>query len=72
MKYRIEIDCEKCKGCRLCIPECPKNLLKAAEKFNKKGWQYIEYDNRSAEACIGCKKCATVCPDVAIRIVKED
>jgi 2-oxoglutarate ferredoxin oxidoreductase subunit delta len=69
MKYRIEIDTEKCKGCRLCIQECPKALLNITDKFNKKGWQTVEFNFK--EECIGCKKCAMVCPDVAIRIVKE-
>jgi 2-oxoglutarate ferredoxin oxidoreductase subunit delta len=70
MKYRVEIDTERCKGCRLCIEECPKALLQIAEKLNKKGWQSVEFNCKTD--CIGCKKCATVCPDTAIRIVKED
>lgn len=69
MKYRLEIDAEKCKGCRLCIPECSKALLNITDRFNRKGWQVVEFNFK--EECIGCKKCATVCPDVAIRIVKE-
>lgn len=44
MKYSLKIDSENCKGCRLCIRECPKDLLQIAEKFNKKGWQYVEFN----------------------------
>ncbi|OGS09252.1 MAG: hypothetical protein A2204_06280 [Elusimicrobia bacterium RIFOXYA1_FULL_47_7] len=70
MKFYIEIDAEICKGCRICIPECPKEVIELSEHFNTKGWQYA--DPVRNEDCIGCKKCAAVCPDVAIKIFKED
>jgi 2-oxoglutarate ferredoxin oxidoreductase subunit delta len=70
MKHYIEIQSEVCKGCRLCIPECPKDVIEIGDSFNKKGWVYAVAAHN--ELCIGCKKCAIVCPDVAIRVFKED
>lgn len=70
MKFYIEIDAEVCKGCQICIPECPKGVIALGKHFNVKGWQYAVPEKN--ELCIGCKKCATMCPDVAIRVVQED
>lgn len=70
MKFFIEIDREACKGCQLCVPECPRNVIEIGEHFNVKGWQYaVPVRNND---CIGCKKCAVVCPDVAIRVFREE
>lgn len=69
MGFYIEIDGELCKGCQLCIPECPENVIGLGENFNSKGWRYAEPFRNSD--CIGCKKCAVVCPDVAIKVWKE-
>ena len=70
MKFRIEIDSELCKGCRLCIPECSKNVIEIGDQFNRKGWQFAVPARN--EDCIGCKRCVTVCPDVAIKLIRED
>ncbi len=70
MGFYIEIDGEICKGCSICIPECPKNVIGIGDNFNVKGWRYaVPFKN---EDCIGCKKCAIVCPDAAIKVWKED
>lgn len=68
MKFWIEIDKDLCKGCSVCIPECPKNVIELGSQFNKKGWRYAVPERN--DSCIGCKKCAMVCPDVAIRVLK--
>ncbi len=70
MRFYIEINPHICKGCGLCIPECPKDVIKLGEEFNKNSWRYaIPVKN---ENCIGCKRCAIVCPEVAIKVIKED
>lgn len=70
MGFYIEIDSEICKGCSLCIPDCPKNVIGTGDSFNAKGWHYaVPLRN---EDCIGCKICAALCPDSAIKVWKED
>lgn len=70
MKFHIQISSEVCKGCGLCVAECPKNVIEIGDKFNSKGWQFSTPTRN--DDCIGCRRCATVCPDVAIKVIKED
>ena len=58
------IDKERCKGCGLCIANCPKNILEKAEDYNGQGAYYTVCVD--ADACIGCGACAVMCPDAAI------
>lgn len=62
---RVVIDCEKCKGCFLCVDACPKNLIKPSETYNEKG-NYTVYFEDLKNECIGCALCAKRCPDMAI------
>lgn len=62
----IEVDSERCKGCLLCIYECPEGVIDVSGRFNSKGWVYVEPTFN--ERCTGCRRCAIVCPDVAIRV----
>lgn len=64
----IIIDEERCKGCELCIPACPKHIIVMSENFNKKG--YHPAKQIKTEECTGCAFCAMVCPDVAIEVFK--
>jgi len=63
---KIVIDEERCKGCELCIPACPKHIIVMSEKFNKKGYRSAKQIN--PEECTGCAFCAMTCPDVAIEV----
>ncbi|MCF7858222.1 MAG: 4Fe-4S binding protein [Candidatus Cloacimonetes bacterium] len=65
---RMIVDANLCKGCGLCIPACPKKIIKFSEKINTKGYHYAECVDQSA--CIACKLCYVACPDVAITIEK--
>ncbi|MBN1524427.1 MAG: 4Fe-4S dicluster domain-containing protein [Spirochaetales bacterium] len=67
-KGRPEIDPEICKGCGLCIPSCPKDVLSISKKTNSQGIQFSEYDESGN--CIACKNCAITCPERAISIYK--
>jgi len=63
----ITIDIQKCKGCKLCIKACPKNVLEPDTAIINDNGVYpiklVKPDN-----CILCGCCAVMCPDCAILI----
>jgi len=65
--FRVSIDRERCKGCELCIPVCPRHLLTMTAVLNRKGYHVSE--TARAEECLGCLKCARMCPEAAIEIL---
>jgi 2-oxoglutarate ferredoxin oxidoreductase subunit delta len=65
---KVTIDTEKCKGCFLCVGVCPKALIKADEKLNKKGVNPVKFTGK--DECIACCFCAMVCPDCCIEVYK--
>lgn len=67
--FFIKIDDEACKGCLLCIDECPKSVIKLSDRFNSKGWRIVSAEE---SGCTGCRKCVTVCPDIAIKLYREN
>jgi len=64
----IVIDKNRCKGCYLCINECPKKLIKISNDVNNLGVHLVDFDDPNNE-CLGCAMCATRCPDLAIKEV---
>ena len=64
MSY-IVIDKNRCKGCYLCMEECPKKLIKVSSEVNSLGVHLVEFEDPNNE-CLGCAMCATRCPDLAI------
>ncbi len=58
-----------CKGCGLCIENCPQKAIVFSKKdvgvYND---PTIEID---LEKCNACKICENICPDCAIKIEKE-
>ncbi|UCH12668.1 MAG: 4Fe-4S binding protein [Candidatus Omnitrophota bacterium] len=69
-KFKVKIDKERCKGCKLCVIFCPKQALQESKKINKKGIYFVELKN--PDLCIGCSTCAVICPECAIEILKND
>lgn len=57
-----------CKGCKLCIDECPKKIIGVDKNANNQGYYPAVLLDESK--CIGCKMCALICPDVAIEVYK--
>jgi 2-oxoglutarate ferredoxin oxidoreductase subunit delta len=56
---KIEIIEKYCKGCRICVEFCPRQVLEI------KG---ICASVKNLEACIKCKQCELRCPDFAIKV----
>ena len=58
---------DRCKGCGLCVADCPKGLIVLAkDKINQKGHHPAEITDQ--EKCIACAFCATMCPDCIIEV----
>jgi len=68
MKGYIEIDQELCKGCKICISFCPKELITTSDKPNAAG--YFPACYKEDGECTGCAICGLVCPEVAIEVYR--
>jgi len=68
-KGRIVIDEERCKGCELCVPVCPHQVIRMADHFNSHGYRPSMLDDPQGK-CTGCALCAVICPDVVIRVYR--
>ena len=69
VKGAIVVDVERCKGCGVCIPACPSNVIELNEQVNGKGYNYAYMAD--ADACTGCSNCAIVCPDGVITVYRK-
>jgi 2-oxoglutarate ferredoxin oxidoreductase subunit delta len=66
----VVIDTQTCKGCELCIPACPPDVLvmSDAHEVNDKGFRYP----RLLPGCTGCMACLQICPDFCFQVFKFD
>jgi 2-oxoglutarate ferredoxin oxidoreductase subunit delta len=64
----ISIDIEKCKGCELCLIECPQDSIAMSYNINNKGYHYALL---AEDTCTGCINCALVCPEAIITVYRE-
>jgi formate hydrogenlyase subunit 6/NADH:ubiquinone oxidoreductase subunit I len=63
---RVEIDLEKCNGCKLCALVCPANVLEIyGEKGHKKA-RVME----SVRGCASCNNCQAICESGAIAVAR--
>ncbi len=65
---KVEFDRERCKGCELCVPVCPKDIVLMDDVINQKGYRVATV--REMDKCIGCAMCARMCPDTVIKVFK--
>lgn len=67
-RYEVKIKKDKCKGCYLCVINCPVNCLKMSSSLNSQGvvFAYKLKDKK----CIGCGFCFLICPDCCVEITK--
>jgi 2-oxoglutarate ferredoxin oxidoreductase subunit delta len=63
----IDIATDRCKGCGLCVAECPKHVLELDEEMvNALGYHPARLTD--ADHCTSCAICARICPDTAFTI----
>jgi 2-oxoglutarate ferredoxin oxidoreductase subunit delta len=67
---KICIDENYCKGCHLCVDQCPKNVLKVSNRRNARG--YLVPEACDSENCTGCRLCEMICPDMAVSLEKKE
>ena len=67
IKGAIEVDIQKCKGCSVCVENCPKKCIGISKSVNNMGYYYAEMVD---DNCIGCSSCAMVCPDSVITVYR--
>ena len=65
---KIKIEKDRCKGCYLCVVNCPNGLIKISDKMNVKGVKPAYFSGSTK--CTGCAMCAVICPDCGIKIFK--
>jgi 2-oxoglutarate ferredoxin oxidoreductase subunit delta len=69
VKGWIEVDEIFCKGCELCIPECPQHVMGLnMERLTPKGYHPVSLIK---DGCTGCGICAIVCPEAALTVFRE-
>jgi 2-oxoglutarate ferredoxin oxidoreductase subunit delta len=64
---KIKIDKNRCKGCYLCIVNCPNSLIKIEGELNAKGVRPAVF---LGGKCTGCAMCAMICPECIIEVYK--
>lgn len=67
---KISIDHNVCKGCHLCIDQCPNDVLEVSTNRNSKG--YVMPAVARIDDCITCMLCEMICPDMAIIVEGMD
>ena len=64
----VTVDAHACKGCELCIPACPPEVLVMSTHVNELGYRFP----RLLAGCTGCRACLDVCPDFVFEVYKYD
>ncbi|MCX5667497.1 MAG: 4Fe-4S dicluster domain-containing protein [Candidatus Omnitrophica bacterium] len=77
---RIRINKDRCKGCYLCIVNCPNSLIKIEDELNVKGVKpavfsggksaRLKSKSERSDGCTGCAMCALICPECIIEVYK--
>ena len=64
---KIKINRDRCKGCYLCVVNCPNSLIKIDNELNAKGVKPVVF---SGGKCTGCAMCALICPECIIEVYR--
>jgi len=66
---KLTFDEQRCKGCALCVPVCPKQIMALrVDTINDKGYHPAGCVDISQ--CVACAFCARMCPDCVITVEK--
>ncbi|MFH1283153.1 MAG: 4Fe-4S binding protein [bacterium] len=65
---KIIIDENRCKGCQLCIIECPNDCIEMSLDLNPSGHHTAKL--KHGARCNGCGLCFQICPDCCIEVYK--
>jgi 2-oxoglutarate ferredoxin oxidoreductase subunit delta len=69
VKGWIEVSDVFCKGCELCINECPQHVMALnMERLTPKGYHPVVLIK---DGCTGCGICSIVCPEAALTVYRE-
>ncbi len=68
--YQINILKDRCKGCRLCIEFCPRQVLRESTEFNARGYHPASAEKENE--CLDCGLCELICPEFAIEVVPAE
>lgn len=63
----LHIATDRCKGCELCVTECPKHVL-ALDTSTVNALGYHPVTLTDAAACTSCALCARICPDAVFTV----
>ena len=66
----VKIEKDKCKGCQLCIVNCPTKHLELSSSLNKRGVTYAKI--KKGTNCTGCGFCFLICPEACIEVYEEE
>ncbi len=66
---KVVVHPERCKGCLLCVENCPAHVFRLSTSFNQSGYHFVE--PQLQQNCTGCRRCVIICPDVAIELYQE-
>jgi len=65
----IEVNELFCKGCELCVQNCPQEVMALdMVQLTPKGYHPVYLIK---EGCTGCAICALVCPEAALTVYRE-
>ena len=73
---KIKINRDRCKGCYLCVVNCPNSLIKIDGELNVKGvrpavfFARLKSESGRSGGCTGCAMCALICPECIIEVYK--